>query len=199
MPYDVGRQNGSNTKACFVAGGHMTEMPESITLLRDSLRHTWLAATANTKQFGHQSLHAMHVGTNADWSAQCREKVWFASGLEFDQDRTPWLVVIERALYGLISSQASWWHVFTLIIVEMMGFHLMMADPDKYRRANSKQRGFQHREYMLVDVYDVLLLYRNISREMRDNTSRILAVLDHWLGTSGRSVPSTFQPLRLRP
>jgi hypothetical protein len=67
-------------KARFVAGGHMTETPESMTyssvVLRDSIRIAFLVAGLNDLD-----VLAGDV-TNAYLNALCREKIWFEGKLE---------------------------------------------------------------------------------------------------------------------
>ncbi|KAI2502057.1 Reverse transcriptase (RNA-dependent DNA polymerase) [Fragilaria crotonensis] len=68
-------------KARFVAGGHVTETPASITyssvVSRDSVRIAFLVAALNDLD-----IIACDVG-NAYLNAPCREKIWFVAGPEF--------------------------------------------------------------------------------------------------------------------
>jgi hypothetical protein len=92
-------------KARFVAGGHMTDTPSSITyssvVSRDSVRLAFLIAKLNGLD-----IMACDIG-NAYLNAPCREKVWFKGGIETGEDHGK-VLVITRALYGLKSSGASW-------------------------------------------------------------------------------------------
>lgn len=141
-------------KARFVAGGHLTETPASITyssvVSRDSVRLAFLLAALNGLD-----IIACDVG-NAYLNAPCREKVWFVAGPEFGS-RQGMAVRIVRALYGLKSSGASWRAMFNSTITEM-GFMPTVADPDAYRRQNAKPDGFKYYEYILVYVDDVLII-----------------------------------------
>ena len=141
-------------KARFVAGGHLTETPASITyssvVSRDSVRLAFLIAALNDLE-----VIACDVG-NAYLNAPCREKVWFVAGPEFGS-RKGMVIKIVRALYGLKSSGASWRAMFNTSIIEM-GFEPIIADPDAYRRANAKPDGFKYYEYILVYVDDVLII-----------------------------------------
>ena len=141
-------------KARFVAGGHLTETPASITyssvVSRDSVRLAFLIAALNDLE-----IIACDVG-NAYLNAPCREKVWFVAGPEFGS-RQGMVVKIVRALYGLKSSGASWRAMFNTSILEM-GFEPIIADPDAYRRASAKPDGFKYYEYLLVYVDDVLII-----------------------------------------
>ena len=144
-------------KARFVAGGHMTEAPASITyssvVSRDSVRLAFLIAALNDIE-----IIACDVG-NAYLNAPCREKVWFVAGPEFGS-RQGSVIKVVRALYGLKSSGAAWREMFNGTILEM-GFVPTIADPDVYRRANAKENGFKYYEYLLVYVDDVLIISHN--------------------------------------
>ena len=144
-------------KARFVAGGHLTEPPTSITyssvVSRDSVRLAFLIATLNDIE-----IIACDVG-NAYLNAPCREKVWFVAGPEFGS-RQGTVVKVVRALYGLKSSGAAWREMFNGTVLEM-GFVPTVADPDVYRRPNMKDNGFKYYEYLLVYVDDVLIISHN--------------------------------------
>ena len=157
-------------KARFVAGGHLTETPASITyssvVSRDSVRLAFLIAALNGLD-----IIACDVG-NAYLNAPCREKVWFVAGPEFGS-RQGMVVRIVRALYGLKSSGASWRAMFNSTIIEM-GFEPIIADPDAYRRATAKPDGFKYYEYILVYVDDVLI----ISHSPQQHLKRIKATYE---------------------
>jgi Reverse transcriptase (RNA-dependent DNA polymerase) len=141
-------------KARFVAGGHLTEPPSSITyssvVSRDSVRLAFLLAALNGLD-----IMTCDIG-NAYLNAPCREKVWFVAGPEFGS-RQGTVVKVVRALYGLKSSGASWRAMFNNSILEM-GFKPSIADPDVYLRAFAKPDGFKYYEYILVYVDDVLII-----------------------------------------
>ena len=144
-------------KARFVAGGHLTEPPPSITyssvVSRDSVRLAFLIAALNDLD-----VTACDVG-NAYLNAPCREKIWFVAGPEFGS-RQGTVIKVVRALYGLKSSGAAWRSMFNSSILDM-GFESTIADPDVYRRANAKPDGMRYYEYILVYVDDVLIISHN--------------------------------------
>ena len=82
-------------KARFVAVGHLTDAPDSITyssvVSRDSVRIFLLLAELNGLD-----IMACDVG-NAYLNAPCREKVWFQGGLDTGGDKGK-LLVITHAL-----------------------------------------------------------------------------------------------------
>ena len=92
-------------KARFVAGGHMTDPPSSITyasvVSRESVRIAFMLAALNGLD-----VMAADIG-NAYLNAPAREKICVACGPEFGSNQgRPVLIV--RALYGLRSSGARW-------------------------------------------------------------------------------------------
>ena len=169
-------------KARFVAGGHVTETPASITyssvVSRDSVRIAFLIAALNDLE-----VIACDVG-NAYLNAPCREKIWFVAGPEFGS-RQGSVIKIVRALYGLKSSGASWRAMFNASILEM-GFEATIADPDVYRKANAKADGFKYYEYILVYVDDVLI----ISHTPTEHLERIKA--NYELNPSSIGPPSRY-------
>ena len=140
-------------KARFVAGGHLTEPPLSITyssvVSRDSVRLALLHAAINGLD-----LMACDVG-NAYLHAPCKEKVWFLGGTEAGEDKGK-VLVITRALYGLKSSGASWRSMLAQSLRDM-GFDNTIADPDVWRRSAKTETGKDYYELLLVYVDDILL------------------------------------------
>jgi hypothetical protein len=118
-------------KAQFVAGGHMTETPGSITyssvVSRDSVRLAFLIAELNELD-----VLAGDV-TLAYLNAPCREKIWFEGQVENGEERGK-VLIVTRALYGLKSSGAAWraefagpyetWGLYQLKLTLMYGFAL---------------------------------------------------------------------------
>ena len=141
-------------KARFVAGGHLTDAPETVTyssvVSRDSVRIALLAAELNGLD-----VMSCDVG-NAYLNAPCREKVWFKGGLDTGDDMGK-VSVITRALYGLRSSGASW-RAMLARTLEDFGFQNTMADPDVWRRHSKRENGTEYYELLLVYVDDILLV-----------------------------------------
>jgi hypothetical protein len=87
MPYDMifDVKMDLTRKARFVAGGHLTETPTSITyssvVSRDSIRLTFMLATLYDLE-----IIACDIG-NAYLNALCQEKVWLVAGPEFGHNR----------------------------------------------------------------------------------------------------------------
>ncbi len=104
-------------KARFVAGGHVTDPPSSLTyssvVARDSIRLAFLIAALNDLE-----LLAADVG-NAYLNAYTKEKVHTICGAEFGQNLIDHIAVITHALYGLKSSGAAWRAMFATTLYDL--------------------------------------------------------------------------------
>ena len=134
-------------KARFVAGGHMTDTPTSLTyssvVSRDSVKIAFLIAALNDLD-----LMACDIG-NAYLNAPCREKIWFEAGPECGELAGK-VCKLVRALYGLKSSGAAWRAMFSTFVQEGLQFVPTRVDPDVYMRKNFKPDGQAYYEYLLV-------------------------------------------------
>jgi Reverse transcriptase (RNA-dependent DNA polymerase) len=144
-------------KARFVAGGHMTQAPVSMTyssvVSRDSVRIAFLLAALNNID-----VKAADIG-NAYVNAKCREKIWMIAGPEFGSDEGKKVIVV-RALYGLKSSGAAWRAHLAQSMTDM-GFKATLADPDVWLRPANKACGAQYYQYVLIYVDDILVCAEN--------------------------------------
>ena len=143
-------------KARFVAGGHMTEAPNSLTyssvVSRESVKIAFLVAALNDLD-----IMSCDIG-NAYLNAPCREKIWFVAGAECGPELHGSVCKLVRALYGLKSSGAAWRAMFSAFITNCMGFTPTRADADVYIRKNHRNGGEPYYEYLLVYVDDVLVV-----------------------------------------
>ena len=143
-------------KARFVAGGHTTEPPNSLTyssvVSRESVKIAFLVAALNGLD-----LMSCDIG-NAYLNAKCREKIWFVAGAECGPDVQGSVCKLVRALYGLKSSGAAWRAMFAEFIINAMGFKPTRADADVYMRKNFRNGGNPYYEYLMVYVDDVLVI-----------------------------------------
>ena len=139
-------------KARFVAGGHLTEAPGSITyssvVSRDSIRLAFLIAGLNDLD-----VLAGDV-TNAYLNAPCREKIWFEGQIETGEDHGK-VLVITRALYGLKSSGAAW-RADLAATLRDLHFSSTQADPDVWIRSAGT-----HYDMILVYVDDILIFSKD--------------------------------------
>jgi hypothetical protein len=128
MVFDV-KMMDLTCKARFVAGGHMTETPNSLTyssvVSRDSVLIAFLVAALNDLD-----ILSCDV-SNAYLNTPCREKIWFVASLEFGS-RQGQSVKVVRALYGLKSSGAAWRTFLQQSILNDLQFEPTIADPDVY-------------------------------------------------------------------
>jgi hypothetical protein len=100
-------------KAHFVAGGHTTTAPSSMTyssvVSRDSVRLAFLIAALNNIDIMSCDLE------NAYLNAPCREKIWFEGGFECGEDQGKVCVVV-HTVYGLKSAGAAFWSSLAQIL-----------------------------------------------------------------------------------
>lgn len=141
-------------KARFVAGGHVTDPPSSITyssvVSRESVCIAFLVAALNDLK-----ILTSDIG-NAYLNARTSEKVYTITGTEFGEECGR-VAIIVRALYGLKSSGAAWHAMFAQSIMDL-GFVSCKSDPDVWRRAATKSTGFKYYEYILVYVDDCIIV-----------------------------------------
>jgi hypothetical protein len=139
-------------KARFVAGGHTTDTPGSITyssvVSRDSVRLAFLIAGLNDLD-----VLAGDV-TNAYLNAKCREKIWFEGGVETGADHGK-VLIVTRALYGLKSSGAAWRADLAATLRDLT-FASTKADPDVWIRNSGT-----HYDMVLVYVDDILIFAKD--------------------------------------
>ncbi|EJK65517.1 hypothetical protein THAOC_13609, partial [Thalassiosira oceanica] len=153
MIFDV-KMDGT-CKSRFVAGGHTTETPASLTyssvVSRESVRTIFTIASLNDLK-----VLSCDIG-NAYLNAPCKERIWFVAGPECGKHKGK-VCKLKRALYGLKSSGASWREMFSNFIQEKLNFKPTTMDPDVYiRRATRADRTGDYYEYLLVYVDDVLV------------------------------------------
>ena len=143
-------------KARFVAGGHMTETPNSLTyssvVSRESVKLAFLIAALNGLD-----IMSCDIG-NAYLNAACREKIWFVAGPECGAEICGTPCKLVRALYGLKSSGAAWRALFSAFITNSLDFQPTKIDADVYMRKNHRNGGSPYYEYLLVYVDDVLVI-----------------------------------------
>ena len=161
MIFDVKLGENFRRKARFVAGGHMTSPPATLTyasvVSRESVRIALVLA----------SLNGMIILTadiqNAYLHANCREKIYIIAGKEFGSNEGK-PMIITKALYGLKSSGAA----FRSLLAEQLdhiGYTATRGDPDVWIRPIMKD-GRKFYEYVLVYVDDLLVVSFNPQHTM---------------------------------
>jgi len=152
MIFDVKMDGDLTRKARFVAGGHTTDTPDTVTyssvVSRESIRLAFLIAALNDLE-----IFAANIG-NAYLNAPCREKIWTVAGKEFGSEEGSVMIIV-RALYGLKSSGAAWHATFAQKLIEM-GYRSTKADPDVWIHSAVKPNGEKYYEMLLVYVDDIL-------------------------------------------
>ena len=154
MIFDVKFRENFRRKARLVAGGHMTDTPNTLTyssvVSRDSVRIALTIAALNEL-----SVMACDI-QNAYLAAECREKIWTRAGPEFGSESGS-IMIVKKALYGLKGSGAA----FRAHLAEKLHdirFIPTLAYPDVWRRPAVKPDGFEYYEYILCNVDDLLAI-----------------------------------------
>jgi hypothetical protein len=154
LMFDIKMGENFRRKARFVAGGHVTDVPSTLTyasvVSRDSVRIALTIAALN-------DLKVMACDIqNAYLTADCREKIYTRAGPEFGSEAGT-IFLVKKALYGLKSAGAA----FRALLAEKlndMGYVPTKADPDVWLRPAVKADGFQYYELVLCYVDDVLAI-----------------------------------------
>ena len=153
MIFDVKMGENFRRKARFVAGGHTTEVPESLityssVVSRDSVRIPLTIAGLN-------GLKVMACDIqNAYLTADCREKIWTVAGPEFGSEAET-IFLVRKALYGLKSAGAAFRSLLADTLMDI-GYKPTRADPDVWIRPATKSCGFEYYEMVLCYVDDIL-------------------------------------------
>ena len=126
-------------KARFVAGGHTTETPESITysnvVSRDSFRLALTIAALNGVDVISCDLE------NAYLNAMCCENIWFEGGTECGEEKGKVMIVV-RAFYGLKSAGSSW-RVALAQLLKDLYLVSTLDDPDIWIQEAVREDGFK--------------------------------------------------------
>ena len=151
--FDIKMGENFRRKARFVAGGHTTEVPDSLityasVVSRDSVRIALTIAALN-------DLKVMACDIqNAYLTADCREKIWTIAGPEFGSEAGT-IFIIKKALYGLKSAGAAFRSLLADTLMDT-GYKPTKADPDVWLRPAVKANGFEYYEMVLCYVDDIL-------------------------------------------
>ena len=161
--FDVKLGENFRRKARYVADGHKTEIPSSVTyssvVSRESVRICLTIAALNGLDILTADIE------NAYLTAPCREKCWLRAGPEFGSDEGK-VMIVKRALYGLKSSGAAF-RSFLATRLDEIGFVPSEADPDVWLRRSAKPDGEQYYEYVLCYVDDIMSISHEPSRALK--------------------------------
>jgi hypothetical protein len=142
-------------KARYVAGGHLTSTPATLTyssvVSRESVRIGFLIAALNDLDVWAADIQ------NAYLNAPTKEKVWFVAGEEWGEHAGKPILVV-RALYGLKGSGQAWRSFLADTLKNTLGFTSSLADPDVWYKASTKPNGMKYYTYLLIYVDDVICI-----------------------------------------
>ena len=154
MIFDV-KMEDFKRKARFVAGGHMTDTPSTLTyasvVSRESVRIALTIAALNDLEVKSADIQ------NAYITAPNKEKIWTICGPEFGQNQGKRAFIV-RALYGLKSAGAAF-RAHLADCMHTLGFKPCLADPDVWMKLSTRpEDNFQYYTYVLLYVDDVLVV-----------------------------------------
>ena len=152
--FDIKLSENFWCKARFVAGGHITNTPASITyssvVSRDSVRIALTIGALNDLKVISCDIQNVYL------TAPCREKIYTVTGPEFGSDEGS-LMLIKRALYGLKSSGAAF-HSYLAEVLYDLGYTPSSGDADVWLQPAIKPGGHKYYEYLLTYVDDIILI-----------------------------------------
>ena len=164
MIFDIKIGENFHQKARFVAGGHTTESPASLTyssvVSRDTIRIALTIAALNNLQVMSCDIQ------NAYLMATCHEKMWTYAGPEFGSEKGS-IMLIHKVLYGLKSSGAAFRAQLANTLHDN-GFISSKSDPDMWLRPAVKPDGQEYYEYILCYVDDILAISHKDTQVLED-------------------------------
>ena len=126
LVFDIKMDGQFARKARFVADGHKTKTPASLTFAsvvsHESVCIVFLIAGLNDLDIWLADIHGVCL------NAPVREKVWLEAQAEFGLEQGA-VMVVTKALCGLKSSKAAWRSCLQMEIVEEMKFEPTLANP----------------------------------------------------------------------
>lgn len=183
MIFDVKLGENFRWKARFVAGGHMTTPPATLTYASVVSCESVLIALPLV------SLNGMIVLTadiqNAYLHANCREKIYIIAGKEFGSNCGK-AMIITRAIYGLKSSGTAF-RALLAKQLNMIGYTATRGDPNVWYHPIQKG-DHKYYEYVLVYVDDLLAVSFNPQQTMDELSQTFkfkqesIKTLDSFLG-----------------
>lgn len=186
MIFDVKLGENFRRKARYVADGHKTTAPASMTystvVARDSVRILLMIAALNDLD-----LQAADI-QNAFLTAPNLEKCYMVAGPEFLEEEGKTFIV-KRALYGLKSAPLAF-RTFLAEHVGDLGFFPSEADPDVWMRPAVTIDNVSYYEYILCYVDDILCISAKAEEVMKQLQTKFkfkndkIAPPENYLGAS---------------
>ena len=163
MIFDI-KMEDFRRKARLVAGGHVTDVPPTITYSsvvgRETVRIALTLAALNDLEVKVADI------MNAYVTAPTEEKIWTILGPEFGNDQGKKAVIV-RALYGLKSAGASFRHHLA-DCMQHLGYTPCLADPDLWMKPEVRpDDGVAYYAYILCYVDDILSIAHNAEDVLR--------------------------------
>ena len=151
-------------KARYVAGGHLTHPPTSMTYAsvveRETVRIAFLIASLNDLKILAGNIQ------NAYLNAHTKEKIFFYLGDEWKGSKER-VVIITSALYGLKSLALMWRNHLADILGNKLKFRSSLSDPDLWYKEMISTEGVEYYAYILVYVDNILILDKDPERFMQ--------------------------------
>ena len=150
--------------ARYVAGGHLTDPPTSMTYAsvvgRETVRIAFLIASLNDLKILAGDIQNVYL------NAHTKENIFFYAGDKWKGSKG-WVVVITRAIYGLKSSALIWCNHLTDILGNKLKFRSSSSDPDLWYKDMVYTDVVKYYAYILVYVDDILILDKDPERFMQ--------------------------------
>ena len=144
-------------KSRFVAGGHMTETPTTLTYASVVSRYL-VPIELTIAALDGLGIFSCDI-QNAYLTTECREKMWTRAGPEFGSEAGR-IKIVKMALYCLKSSSA----VFLVHLYQNLNsiwFLYTKADHDVWYWPVFKPNGFEYYEYILCYIDDILCIFHD--------------------------------------
>lgn len=150
-------------KARYVAGGHTTDPPATLTyasvVSRDTVRIALTIAALNALEVKASDIEGAYL------TAPVKEKIWTRLGPEWG-DRAGQRAIVVRALYGLKSAGNSF-RSHLADCMHNLGYKPCLADPDLwYKPMTREDDGFKYYAYILLYVDDCLCVHHDAEGQL---------------------------------
>ena len=161
MIFDIKFGENFRRKARVVAGGHMTDTPNTLTY-SSVVSHESIRIALTIVALNELSVMACDI-QNTYLTADCREKIWTHAGPEFGSESGS-IMIVKKTLYGLKGSGAA----FRAHLAEKQHDIIpTCADPDVWRQPAVKPDGFEYYEYILCYVDDLLAISHDAEKVLK--------------------------------
>ena len=165
LVFDIKLDGKFTRKARYVADGHKTAPPTSLTyasvVSRESVHLALLYAGLNDLSVYSADIEGAHL------QAPCQEKLYLLATSEF-KDEEGYVFIVRRALYGLKSAGASWRAYLQQTIIYDLKWEQTFADSCVCRRKKKHSSGEFYWECLLVYVDDLLCVSEHPDKSIEE-------------------------------